>query len=193
MISPLTPIAEAMHNQKSNIILIGMPGSGKSTVGIILAKMMAKNYVDTDVLIQLVENRTLQDIVNSEGHMVLRAIEERVLLGVSCRDHVIATGGSAAYSDRAMNYLKQDGICVFLHADLPTLKARIRNYETRGLAKRPEQSFQDLFDERFNLYRTYADITIAASELSQEAVCEEIIRQLASSQNDMGRTYGKIG
>ncbi len=183
----------AMHSHKSNIVLIGMPGSGKSTVGIILAKMMAKNYVDTDVLIQLVENRTLQDIVNSEGHMVLRAIEERVLLGVSCRDHVIATGGSAAYSAKAMNYLKQDGICVFLHADLPTLKARIRNYETRGLAKRPEQSFQDLFDERSTLYRTYADITIAASELSQEAVCEEIVRQLAFCQNDERKAHGKTG
>jgi shikimate kinase len=83
-----------MDHQKSNIVLIGMPGSGKSTVGIILAKMMAKNYVDTDVLIQLAENRTLQDIVNRDGHMVLRDIEERVLLGVTCRDHVIATGAA---------------------------------------------------------------------------------------------------
>ncbi|KGO35576.1 MAG: shikimate kinase [Desulfoprunum sp.] len=167
-----------MDHQKSNIVLIGMPGSGKSTVGIILAKMMAKNYVDTDVLIQLAENRTLQDIVNRDGHMVLRDIEERVLLGVTCRDHVIATGGSAAYSARAMTHLKQDGLCVFLHVDLPTLKARIRNYETRGLAKRPEQSFQDLFEERLGLYRRYADIIIAASEPSQEAVCEQIIDEL---------------
>lgn len=165
-------------HRKSNIVLIGMPGSGKSTVGIILAKMLARNYVDTDVLIQLAENRTLQDIVNHDGHMVLREIEERVLLGVACRDHVIATGGSAAYSEKAMAHLKEDGLCVFLHVDLATLKRRIRNYETRGLAKRPDQSFQDLFDERLGLYRRYADITIAASDLSQEAVCERIIDEL---------------
>lgn len=175
-----------MSLPKSNIVLIGMPGSGKSTVGIILAKLTAKNFVDTDVLIQLAENRTLQDIVNDEGHMVLRSVEERVLLGVDCRDHVIATGGSAAYSAAAMNHLKKDGICVFLHADLPTLKKRIRNYETRGLAKRPDQSFQDLFDERLDLYNTYADIAIASSGLSQEEVCEEIIRRLPAC-NEPGR------
>jgi shikimate kinase len=176
-----------MHITKTNIVLIGMPGSGKSTVGIILAKMMAKNYVDTDVLIQLAEKRTLQDIVDNEGHMALRAIEERVLLDVDCRNHIIATGGSAAYSDKAMSHLKKNGICVFLHADLPTLKSRIRNYETRGLAKRPDQSFQDLFEERLSLYRTYADITIAASDLTQETVCEEIIRQLAGGNGDTGK------
>ena len=174
-----------MDQQKSNIVLIGMPGSGKSTVGIILAKMMAKNYVDTDVLIQLAENRTLQDIVNHDGHMVLRDIEERVLLGVDCRDHVIATGGSAAYSPRAMAHLKRDGLCIFLHVDLPTLRSRIRNYETRGLARRPDQSFQDLFDERLGLYRRYADITIAASDLSQEAVCEQIIDELNRRSDTM--------
>ena len=175
-----------MAQQKTNIVLIGMPGSGKSTVGIILAKMTAKNYVDTDVLIQLAENRTLQDIVNSDGHMILREIEERVLLGVACRDHVIATGGSAAYSTRAMDHLKREGICVFLHVDLPTLNKRIRNYETRGLAKRPDQSFQDLFDERLDLYRRHADITISASVLSQEAVCEEIVEKLKEYRKTAG-------
>lgn len=177
-----------MANEKSNIVLIGMPGSGKSTIGIILAKMTAKNFVDTDVLIQLAEKRTLQDIVNTEGHMILRSVEERVLLGVNCRDHVIATGGSAAYSAAAMNHLKKEGICVFLHADLPTLNRRIRNYETRGLAKRPDQSFQDLFDERLDLYTRYADITIASSTMNQEEVCAEIIRLLRSQEQTANET-----
>jgi shikimate kinase len=163
---------------KTNIVLIGMPGSGKSTVGIILAKMMAKNFVDTDVLIQLAEKRTLQEIVDSEGHMALRRIEERVLAGVNHRHHVIATGGSAAYSHKAMTHLGRDGIIVFLNADLPCLCARIQNYETRGLAKRPEQTFQDLFDERYQLYTRYADITVDCSQLSQEQVCSKIMAEI---------------
>jgi shikimate kinase len=165
-------------SSKSNIVLIGMPGSGKSTVGIILAKMTARNFVDTDVLIQLAENRTLQDIVNNNGHMELRKIEERVLLSVDHRNHIIATGGSAAYSEKAMTHLKQDGFIVFLNADLPCLSSRIQNYETRGLAKRPEQSFQDLFAERYELYMRYADLTITCSQLTQEQVCAEIIQAI---------------
>jgi len=161
--------------KKSNIVLIGMPGSGKSTVGVILAKMMAKNFVDTDVLIQLEEQRTLQEIVDNDGHMELRRIEERVLLGVTHRDHVIATGGSAAYSHRAMVHLGGEGVIVFLNADLPCLRSRIQNYETRGLAKRPDQTFQELFEERYRLYTRYADITIDCSQLSQEQVCSRIM------------------
>lgn len=162
----------------SNIVLIGMPGSGKSTVGVILAKMLAMNFVDTDVLIQLEENQTLQEIVDSKGHMALRKIEERVLLGVAHRHHVIATGGSAAYSDAAMSHLRQNGIIVFLNADPDCLRSRIRNYETRGLAKRPDQSFQDLFDERYVLYTRYADVTIDCSRLAQEEVCSQLISAL---------------
>lgn len=106
--------------------------------------------------------------------MALRAIEERVLLGITCQDHVIATGGSAAYSERAMEHLGQQGVIVFLDVDMKTLQARVCNYETRGLAKRPDQSFQDLFDERLALYTKYADITIKNSQLTQEQVCEVI-------------------
>ncbi len=170
---------------KSNIVLIGMPGSGKSTVGIILAKIEGKDFVDTDVLIQLAEDRTLQDIVDAEGHMVLRQIEENILCGVTQTNHVVATGGSAAYSDKAMRHLAQDGIIVFLNADLPCLRSRIRNYETRGLAKRPDQSFQELFDERYQLYCKYADIVVDCSQLTQEEVCEEIRRQLGLLSNDV--------
>ncbi len=158
-----------------NIVLIGMPGSGKSTVGVILAKMMTRPYLDTDIIIQLVAKCSLQDIVDNKGHMALRKIEEDVLLDVSCDNHIIATGGSAAYSEPAMLHLKQNGLIVFLDASLETLKSRIKNYETRGLAKRPDQSFQDLFDERFKLYNTYADIVVPCNETSQEEVAELII------------------
>lgn len=164
-----------MTSHKSNIVLIGMPGSGKSTVGIILAKQMARRFMDTDVLIQNREKRSLQDIVDVDGHLGLRTIEEKILLTIRCRNHIIATGGSAAYSDPAMRHLGKDGTIVFLQASIEALRKRIHNYETRGLAKRPEQSFQDLFDERLQLYKRYADITIESSELTQDMVCDRII------------------
>lgn len=167
-----------MTPYKSNLVLIGMPGSGKSTIGVILAKNLGMEFTDTDILIQSEEERTLQEIVNSQGHMVLREIEERVLLGVDCTNTIIATGGSAAYSAPAMMHLKENGIIIFLHADLTALRNRIRNYETRGLAKRPDQSFQDLFDERLELYNQYAEIIIESSTINQERVVELISERL---------------
>ncbi len=158
--------------------MIGMPGSGKSTVGIILAKMTSKNFLDTDVLIQLRTGRSLQDIVNKDGHMALRKVEEEVLLSIDCINHVIATGGSAAYSECAMTHLKKDGIVIFLHAGMETLQDRIHNYKTRGLAKRPDQSFADLFAERIALYRQYADIIIKCDDQSQEDVSLDIVHKL---------------
>ncbi len=170
-----------MTQIKTNIILIGMPGSGKSTTGVILAKSLGKEFVDTDILIQNEQSRTLQEIIDNDGHMALREIEENVLLKVKCKNHVVATGGSAAYSHPAMTHLKREGIAVFLHADLDALKSRINNYETRGLAKRPEQSFKDLFDERSELYNKYADFTVKGSLLTQDQVCDEIIMALSRS------------
>lgn len=168
-----------MPDTKSNIVLIGMPGAGKSTVGIILAKQTARDFVDTDVLIQISERRSLQAIVDTDGYRVLRCIEEDVLLNLDVRRHVIATGGSAAYSERGMRHLQAQGRVVFLQVDLPTLRDRIRDFDTRGIAKRPDQSFEDLFDERFRLYTRYADVTVSCAGLTQEDVCERIREALA--------------
>ncbi len=164
-----------MAHTPSNIVLIGMPGSGKSTVGVILAKMASLDFVDTDILIQRV-GKSLQEIVDADGYLVLRKIEEEVLLKLDCRDHVIATGGSAVYSPAAISHLKEDGVIVFLDVDIETLQSRIRNYETRGLAKRPDQTLEELFAERLALYREYADITISGAGLTQEEVCDAILR-----------------
>jgi len=163
---------------KSNIVLIGMPGSGKSTVGVILAKLTSRDFVDTDLLIQIDQGRPLQDIVDQSGYMALREIEEKILLALDCRNHVVASGGSAAYSRAAMLHLKKNGAIVFLNVDPPVLELRIHNFNTRGLAKRPEQSLADLFKERYDLYTAYANLIIDCNDLNQEEVCERIISGL---------------
>lgn len=159
----------------SNIVLIGMPGAGKSTIGVLLAKQTALGFVDTDLLIQSAAGRSLQAIVDREGYLALRQLEEQVLLGLSVNKHVIATGGSAVYSERAMAHLKANGLVIYLDVDLATLSARIDNLGTRGLAKRLDQTLADLLHERTALYQRYADLTIPCSGLNHEQVCDRII------------------
>jgi len=170
-----------MPQTRSNLVLIGMPGSGKSTVGVILAKKTSRDFVDTDLLIQTSQKRSLQNIVDHDGYTALRDIEERVLLDLRVHKHVIATGGSAVYSDEAMAHLKSEGLVIFLDVDLATLESRIPDFSTRGLAKRPEQTITELFDERFGLYIKHADITIKCGRLNQEDVCAKIIAATESS------------
>lgn len=166
-------------SRKSNLVLIGMPGSGKSTIGVILAKRTSHDFIDTDLVIQNVEQRSLQDILDKDGYLALRETEARVLQSLDLDNHVISTGGSAVYSDAAMQHLKQKGICIYLDVSVETLRARITDYDTRGIAKRPGQSFVDLFEERTRLYRRYADITIKADALNQDDVCSAILSALA--------------
>jgi shikimate kinase len=167
-----------MESRAPNIVLIGMPGSGKSTVGVLLAKLLSRGFVDTDLLIQSAQGRSLQRIVDTDGFMALRGIEEQMLLQLHCSNQVIATGGSAAYSRPAMTHLKQNGIIVFLHADLETLHKRVGDFSKRGLTKSPGQSLEDLFVERLSLYTAYADIIIDCCRLTHEEVCARIIGQI---------------
>lgn len=165
-------------NVKSNLVLIGMPGSGKSTVGVVLAKRTSHDFIDTDVVIQSVEHRSLQQIMDAEGYMKLREIEARVLQTLNLENHVISTGGSAVYSEEAMLHLKRNGTVIYLDVSLDTLRSRITDYETRGIAKRPDQSFDELFEERTRLYRRYADLTVKGDGMSQDDVCNHIIAEL---------------
>ena len=162
-----------------NIILIGMPGVGKSTVGVILAKLSARAFIDTDVLIQTAQQQPLQDIVAAQGHLALRAIEENVLLNLQCDNTVIATGGSAVYSDAAMAYLRVLGVIVYLRLDLPTLEKRVGDFSLRGLAKRADQTFADLYVERTPLYERYAQLTVDCADKTPEQISAEIVARLS--------------
>lgn len=163
---------------KHNIVLIGMPGAGKSTIGVLLAKEVAFDFVDTDVLIQVQQGKTLQQILDESGYLSLRQIEQQVLLELELSRHIVATGGSAVYSDAGMENLMRQALVVFLDASLGQLQQRIHNYASRGIARRPEQSFQDLFRERQRLYRHYAQCTIACDGKTPNEIVQQIVAQM---------------
>lgn len=164
-----------MDGPKTNIVLIGMPGSGKSTVGILLAKAAGLAFIDTDVLIQTDTRQTLQQIIDRQGYQELRAVEERVILNLDVDHHVIATGGSAVYSAAAMDHLGQRSWLVLLDVALDTLVARVGDFSQRGIARRQDQSFAELLEERRSLYRCYADLVIDCDGRSQEDVVRSIL------------------
>ncbi|XOZ33175.1 shikimate kinase [Halomonadaceae bacterium KBTZ08] len=167
-----------MDERRSNIALIGMPGSGKSTVGVLLAKASGRDFVDTDLLIQSRAGSTLQAIVDDKGYEALREVEEQVLLSLAVSNHVIATGGSVVYSEAGMAHLKTSSVVVFLDVSLETVRERIGDYSLRGISKRPDQTIEDLFEERLELYHRYADITVACDGRSMETLCEAVMEAL---------------
>lgn len=162
----------------SAIVLVGMPGAGKSTVGVLLAKQLARNFVDTDLLIQLETGKTLQQIVDEQGYIKLREIEEQVILKRDFSHAVVATGGSTVYGQYSMAKLKEAGRIIYLSCKLEELRVRIGNYERRGIAAPPEQSFSEIAKERETLYRRYADIEISTDGLSLAQVVEGLIKAL---------------
>ena len=163
---------------KTNLTLIGMPGAGKSTTGIILAKNLGLGFFDTDILIQINQQNRLQDILDSKGYLDLRKIEEQEILKINIENNVISTGGSAVYSQQAMIHLQSISKIIFLKADFEVLEKRINNFATRGIAKAENQTFKELFKERQILYKKYADITINCNVLTQDLAAEKIIKIL---------------
>lgn len=160
---------------QSNLTLIGMPGAGKSTVGIILAKNLTFGFIDTDVLIQINNQKSLQQIINESDHFNLRKIEEREILKLNIDKHIIATGGSVPYSQKAMSHLMNISKIVFLKVSYEELERRIHNFSTRGIAKSPDQTFRELYEERQILYNKHADFTIECDKLDQDRVAMEIV------------------
>jgi shikimate kinase len=164
-----------------SIILIGMPGVGKSTVGVLLAKELGMDFLDTDVAIQVREGRTLQEILDETGYLQLREIEEDVLLQTDNIPRVIATGGSAIYSEAAMRLLGSVGKLVYMVAPIEVLEARINNFDTRGIARQPGQSFEDLFRERSRLYEQYANFTLDCGMRTPAGIVADLVSMMGAS------------
>ncbi len=160
------------------ISLIGMPGAGKSTVGVILAKLTGQRFADTDLDIQLREQATLQEILESEGHLRLRQIEEEVVLACDLDHAVISTGGSVVYSETGMRRLAAAGPVVYLTADLATLEQRVSAAPLRGIASGSTQSFAYIYAERTPLYQRYADLSVDATAGTADQVAAQILDQL---------------
>lgn len=147
-----------------NIVLIGMPGAGKSTVGVVLAKIMQMDFCDTDLIIQKNTGRALQSIIDDDGVEKFLAEEEKAILALKCEGCVIATGGSAVLSENAMRHLKKLADIVYIRAGYDEIRARINNLETRGIAFGEGQTLLDIYEQRTPLYESYCDITVDCGE-----------------------------
>lgn len=166
-----------MHHHE-NIVLIGMPGAGKSTVGVVLAKSLGMQFIDTDLLIQERAGRMLQEILDTDGPDAFKRIEEETILSLHPRRAVIATGGSVVCSEAAMAHLKSAGVVVYLEIPYDEMVRRLKNITTRGILLLPGQSLREMYDERVLLYERYADLTVACSDEDLESVVENVIEAL---------------
>lgn len=158
-----------------NIILIGMPAVGKSTIGVLLAKTLILSFTDTDLLIQEKYKKSLCDIINDNGTKAFINIEEDVILKADFKNSVIATGGSAVYGENAMKKLKQSGKVIYLDLSLEEIKKRIGDIKSRGVVLMSGTTVEDIFKERKALYEKYADIKIDCENLTAEECVEKII------------------
>jgi shikimate kinase len=169
-------------DRHTNIVLIGMPGAGKSTLGVLLAKELSRSFLDTDIYMQAREGLALQSILEERGITRFLEMEESHVLTLRLTGHVIATGGSVVYSPKAMAHLKNRGIVILLDLSVPLLVARIRDMDSRGIAMAPGQDLETLHRERAPLYARYADIRISCDHKGHEAVLREVLSRLEECQ-----------
>ncbi len=162
---------------KRNIVLTGMPGCGKSTVGVLLAKATGLDFIDTDIYIQHRQGRPLQALLEELGRRRFIELEERHLCELTLDCHVVATGGSAVYGRLAMQHLGRRGLIVYLELPLEQIINRVHNLGSRGVVMEEGMSLAELYAERLPLYRQWADVTINCDQLTQEQIVTEIIQR----------------
>lgn len=166
-----------------NIVFIGMPASGKSTVGVVVAKRLGYKFVDTDLVIQEVEKRLLKEIIAEEGNEGFLRIEDRVNAEIQEERAVISPGGSVVYCENAMRHYKETGMIVYLHTSYETISNRLHNTKNRGVVLKDGQTLKDLYEERTALFERYADLTISEEGRDLEETIEEVLRVLENGLN----------
>lgn len=162
----------------NNVVLIGMPGCGKSTCGVLLAKVLGLDFTDTDLIIQKNEKMTLQNIISSKGNEYFARAEENAVCGTRFCDCVVATGGSVVYSANAMRHLSNGSKIVYLKISYDTMLGRINNMETRGILLRDGETVAGMFESRQKLYEQYADITVDCNGIDTEKTVRAIMDAL---------------
>lgn len=161
-----------------NIILIGMPAVGKSTVGVVAAKRLGYEFIDTDLLIQKQEDKLLCEIIEEKGTEGFLEIENQVNRDVDVTHAVIAPGGSVVYCEEAMEHFKKIGTVVYLQASFETIDTRLKNAKNRGVVLKDGQTLKDLYEERVVLFEKYADITVSEDGLKQDETIEQVLEIL---------------
>ena len=158
-----------------NIIFIGMPAVGKSTVGVVVAKRLGYEFIDTDLLIQKQENKLLREIIAEKGIDGFLKVENQVNRDLEAEHAVISPGGSVVYCKEAMEHFKKTGTVVYLHASFDEINRRLKNAKKRGVALRDGQTLHDLYVERTALFEKYADVTISEDGLELEETIEKVL------------------
>ena len=176
-------IREDVMAEKNNIVLIGMPGAGKSTLGIVLAKIVNKDFIDADIVIQNQCDKTLQKIIDACGPEGFIEVENQILSDLKAENSIIATGGSAIYSDEAMAHLAEIGTVVYLKISYDQLVSRLSDLQARGVVLKGGigMSLRELYDERKPLYEKYAEITVDVNDLSITAAARKVADALVKS------------
>ena len=169
---------------KKNLIFIGMPAVGKSTVGIVVAKRLGMRFIDTDLLIQEQEGKLLREIIAEVGEEGFLKIENQVNSSVKAENSVISPGGSVIYCKEAMEHFKKVGTVVYLKASYQTIKKRIRNPKKRGVVLREGQTFRDLYNKRIPYFEKYADITVSEEGCRIEETIENVLKAVKNRRNE---------
>ncbi len=163
---------------KNNVILVGMPGAGKSTIGVLLAKVLGYEFIDSDLVIQSKEGKLLRDIIAEKGQEGFLKIEENVNCSLKPDKAVIATGGSAIYSEKAMQHFKRIGTVIYIKLSCKNLQERLGNIVRRGVVLKENQTFEDLYEERCPLYEKYADIIVEMENNTIEKSLDLIVEKI---------------